>query len=734
MELGSKLWMANWQIRSALALALIALAWGNVMAAGQPPRRHVAVDLIAEKAMAVPGTVLTVAVRERIDPAWHTYWVNPGDSGEPTSIAWSLPEGFSAGPILWPLPHIIEVGPLAEYGFDGEILLLTDVRVPEDAKGSVTLAAKVSYLVCKDICVPEAADVQLTLPVAKEAEPSGFASQIASARGASPVPLPGSATYAANPAKGALRLTAIAQPALFEGATGVRFFPSAWGPVSNSAAQSHAIAGGELTLDLRQGDSKETPEKLEGLLVLTKGSGEGSRKGYIITAARKPDAASAGALFDHAGSAGSLNPGPSGIQSAGASSAFSSFSLAVLFAFLGGIVLNLMPCVFPVLALKALGFAKAANGGHRQQGLAYLGGVLMSFGGLAVAIAVLREGSAALGWGFQFQSPAFVLALALLFFLMGLSLSGVVSFGGGLASAGDSLSRKPGNAGYFFTGVLAAISATPCTAPFMGAAVGYAMTQPSYILAAVMLGLGLGFAAPVVALSFSPALQKILPKPGAWMETLRQVLAFPLYATAAWLVWILSIQAGSDGVMAAALALVGIGFAAWLANKTASASLPVKLAAPALGVLALTAGLSLAMTAQTGDAAPGAQSAALKEEPFTQSRLDELNTQGRPVFVNLTAAWCITCKVNERVALRSSAVVRAFQAGGIAYLKGDWTKANPEITALLEHFGRAGVPLYLFYPGHGAEPRVLPQLLTAGLVLDGIKPQAAMAVPSNKGA
>jgi thiol:disulfide interchange protein DsbD len=731
MELESNVRMASWQIRSALAVILTACIWGNVMAAGQPHRRHVAVELIAEKAAAVPGTVLTVAVRERIEPDWHTYWANPGDSGEPTSIAWTLPEGFSAGPILWPLPHVIEVGPLAEYGFDGEILLLTDIRVPHDAKDSVTLAAKVSYLVCKDICVPEAADVQLTLPVANEAEPSGFAQEVASAREALPVPLTGSASYAANPAKGALRLTAAAQPALFQGVTDVRFFPLTWGPVSNSAAQPWAVSGGALTLDLQQGDSKETPEKLEGLLVLTKGSGEGARKGYIVAAARGPDSAGAGGLFGRTDAAGASGAGG---QSAAASGVSGSAGLAVLFAFLGGIILNLMPCVFPVLALKALSFAKAANGGHKQQGLAYLGGVLVSFLALAAVIAVLREGSVALGWGFQFQSPAFVLALALLFFLMGLSLSGVVSFGGGLMAAGDSLARKPGNAGYFFTGMLAAIAATPCTAPFMGAAIGYAMTQPSYILVAVMLGLGLGFAAPVAALGFSPHLQKILPKPGAWMETLKQVLAFPLYATAAWLVWILSIQAGSDGVMAAALALVGIGFAAWLANKTASSSLPVKLVAPALGVLALAAGLSLAMTAQTGDAATGTQSTGLKEEPFTQSRLNELMAQGRPVFVNLTAAWCITCKVNERVALRSGAVVQAFQAGGIAYLTGDWTTANPEITALLEHFGRAGVPLYLFYPGRDAEPRVLPQLLTAGLVLDGIKPQAAMAVPSNKGA
>jgi thiol:disulfide interchange protein len=282
--------------------------------------------------------------------------------------------------------------------------------------------------------------------------------------------------------------------------------------------------------------------------------------------------------------------------------------------------------------------------------------------------------------------------------------------------------------------VLAAIAATPCTAPFMGAAIGFAMTQPTAVLVAVMLALGLGFAAPVVALSFSPAMQKVLPKPGAWMETLKQVLAFPLYATAAWLVWVLSIQTGSDGVMAAALGAVGVGFAAWLAGKTVNASLPVKLVAPALGAAAVGLGLMLATTAQTENTASGAEASMLKEEPFTQARLDELKAQGRPVFVNLTAAWCITCKVNERVALRSSEVARAFQAGGITYLKGDWTKANPEITALLEHFGRAGVPLYLFYPGHGASPRVLPQILTESRVLDEIKTQPALYPASNKGA
>jgi thiol:disulfide interchange protein DsbD len=719
-------------LASILAAAVL---WGSAAMAGEPGRHHVAVDLLAEKSALEPGKTLTVAVRERIEPGWHTYWTNPGDSGEPTSIEWSLPAGLTAGAILWPVPHVIAVGPLVEYGYDDEILLLTEIKVPDRIEGdSATLAARATYLVCKDICIPEEAQLSLTLPVERSgapAAPSAFAEQIAKARSALPSPLPGSASYSANRAKEALRLTVTADESVFAGVTGARFFPLNWGSISNPAPQPMTLSGGQLTLDMKQGDTKETPEKLEGLLVLSKGSGETSRAAYTLSATRGPDSAAAGGLLDRAGTTGADGDA---IRSAGAGGA-SGLGLAVLFAFLGGAILNLMPCVFPVLALKALAFAKKAEHGHWQQGAAYLLGVLICFGALAAVILSFREGSAALGWGFQFQSPAFVLALSILFFLMGLSLSGVVTLGAGLMSIGDSLSRKPGNAGYFFTGVLAAIAATPCTAPFMGAAIGYAMTQPSYALAAVMIGLGLGFAAPVAILSVSPALQHVLPKPGQWMETLKQVLAFPLYATAAWLVWVLSIQSGSDGVMAAALAIVGIGFAAWLASKTAHSPLLVKLIAPLFGAVTLVLTLAMAETAESVNAVAGAEKSALGEEAFSQARLDELQAEGRPVFVNLTAAWCITCKVNERVALKSSTVAQAFRTGKVAYLKGDWTRANPEITELLRRFGRAGVPLYLYYPGRGQEPRVLPQILTAGLVLEEIKGQPVIASPlPSKGA
>ena len=727
--------MGHWQLASALALVLAALGWGSAMAAEPGPHHRVEVGLFAEKSAAEPGKTITVAVQERIEPGWHTYWINPGDSGEPTSIEWNLPQGFSAGPILWPIPHVISVGPLAEYGYDNEVVLLTEIQVPEKTEGdSVTLSAKVSYLVCREICIPEEKHVELTLPAKSDGtgSPSAFAPQIEKARSALPVPLPGTASYSANRAKELLRLTVSTDEKLLKGVKTARFFPLTWGSLSNPAPQPMKISSGQLTLDLKQGDTKETPEKLEGLLVLAKGSGEAGRIGYTVSASRGPDSAAAGGGLDPGGGDG---VGSSAVQSPSAARGVSGPGIAVLLAFLGGAILNLMPCVFPVLALKALAFAKKAEQGHWQQGIAYLSGVLVSFGAIVAFIVAFRNSAEALGWGFQFQSPAFVLVLAILFFVMGLSLSGVVSFGAGLMSIGDSLSRRPGNAGYFFTGVLAAIAATPCTAPFMGAAIGYAMVQPSYILAAVMMGLGLGFAAPVVILSISPALQHILPKPGVWMVTLKQVLAFPLYATSAWLVWVLSIQSGSDGVMAAALAVVWIGFAAWLAHKTAFSSLPVKLIAPTLAVAALAVTLPMAEMAQRIDTVSGAESASIAEEPFTKARLDQLRAEGRPVFVNLTAAWCITCKVNERVALKTNAVTQAFRSGGITYLKGDWTRANPEITDLLKSFDRAGVPLYLFYPGHGQEPRVLPQILTAGLVLEEIKAQPVIASPApSKGA
>jgi thiol:disulfide interchange protein DsbD len=711
-------------------LSCVAILCGVAAAAPAAPKRKVAVDLIADRAAVKAGETVTLAIRQKIEPGWHTYWTNPGDSGEPTTVEWRVEGAGEPGPLKYPLPHAIPIAGLTNYGFENEVLLLTEVAVPNTAQGHVVVSGKVSYLVCKDICIPEEADVSLTLPVAAEAQPSRSEIAIRTAKDALPKPLMGTATFAEGDAPKRVMLAVKPNDAaLIEKAEKARFYPAAWGLVANSDPQPARTENGTLTLQLPRGEGG-SQSTLEGLLALT--GKDGTRTGYTLTAQNDPRLATASIVSAPAQGAAA---GGAGATSGAEGTSGITLATAILFAFLGGVILNLMPCVFPVLALKALSFAKAPVRKGYVEGLTYLAGVLASFTVFAAAILALREGGSAFGWGFQFQSPAFVLGLAVLFFAMGLSLSGVLEFGSGLMSAGDRLARMPGSAGTFFTGVLAAVAATPCTAPFMGAAIGFGISQPAPVLFAILIALGLGFAAPVFALSTSPLLQRILPKPGAWMETLKQFLAFPLYATAAWLVWVLSIQTGSNGVMGAAVALIGVSFAAWLAAKTAFASAPIRILAPVAAGAAILFGIMLGSVddGQPASAEQGRPSAGLKTEAYSPARLAGLRAEGRPVFVNLTAAWCITCKVNERVALDSASLASEFDRAGVVYLKGDWTRKNPEISALLSQFGRAGVPLYLFYPAGGGEPRILPQILTESLVLNEIKTKSATA-PQPKGA
>lgn len=703
--------------------------------------RRVQLDLLSDKRELEPGGTLTLAVRQTIEPGWHTYWINPGDSGEPTAIEWAMPAGFEAAPFQWPVPKAIPTGPLTSFGYEGTVLLLSTVKVPETLPdGPVTISGKVRYLVCKEICIPEDGDVSVTFRGDGKA-PSG-AIAIERARRDIPIALPGTAEYSQSGAD-KLVLAATLSDIDLSRVKSAHFFPYEWGTISNPAPQILKVSGDSLRLELMRGELKATPAELRGVLALAEDvNGIERRQGFELAAKLTSSAGTAPGKGADGSSAGGNASGSGGtVASFDGAASVGGLTLltAAVFAFLGGLILNLMPCVFPVLALKALSFASGGSrAAHTRNGFAYLGGVMASFVVFAGALLFLRETGSAMGWGFQFQSPEFVLGLAALFFVLGLSLSGVFTFGGGLMAMGDSLARKPGSSSYFFTGVLAAVAATPCTAPFMGAAIGYAVSQPPAMLLTVFLALGLGFALPVLLLSISPAFQRILPRPGAWMETFKQAMAFPLYATAGWLVWVLSIQTGSDGVMAAVVALTGVAFAAWLAGRTAMSSLPARAAAPALAIAAML----FAFTLTPDDNATTSQSAAMasengagpKSENFTAARLDELVQAGQPVFINFTAAWCITCKVNERVALASETVADAFTAGNITYLKGDWTRQNPEITAVLQRFGRAGVPLYLFYPGKGLEPRVLPQLLTDSILLEEIKGASASTPPTTKGA
>ncbi|SFU62855.1 thiol:disulfide interchange protein DsbD [Methylobacterium sp. 174MFSha1.1] len=709
-----------------LALILSCLSLGAAEAQGQRPSKYadlVRAELVTQESAVAPGATLTAGLRLTMKPGWHVYWRNPGDSGLPPEIAWSLPAGFSAGAIAWPAPERIPVGDLMNFGYEGEVLLTVPVTAPETlGSGPVPLRAKVSYLVCERECVPGEASLSTSLPVA----PAGtsprpdprHAALFAQGRERLPVPAPWPVRMVQD---GATPVLTVDAPELK--ARDVAFFPYSETALEHAAEQ---VATSDATgLHLRlQRSSQAAPDapapRADGVLTFTEETGSGPvRRAYALGDATPAPASAAPAT-----------PVAAAPVTAAAPAEAEGLWQAALLAFLGGLLLNLMPCVFPVLSIKVLSLVRHSGespGRVRLHGLAYAVGVLATFLGLAGLLIALRAGGAQIGWGFQLQSPLVVAGLAYGLFAMGLSLSGVWHLGGRAAALGDGLTRRAGLAGSFFTGVLATVVATPCTAPFMGAAVGYGLTQGAAVALTVFAALGLGLALPFALLAAWPALLRRLPRPGAWMETLKGLLAFPLYLTVAWLTWVLSQQVGPAGLMAGLTGLVLVGFCAWLSARTATAAglaRRVGLAALMLGLLGL-AGLLVALDRDR--AGPAAVASADGIEPFTQARLDALLAERRPVFVNMTAAWCITCQVNDRATLRAASVREAFKAHDVAQLKGDWTNQNPEITRVLEANGRSGVPLYLLYDGRGGVA-VLPQILTEATVRD-----ALAALPTGTG-
>lgn len=683
----------------------------------QAATEQVQAQLVASANAVRPGDQIVLGVQQRIIPHWHTYWLNPGDSGIATTIAWSLPAGASAGDIQWPVPSRFKLGPITNLGYEKEVTLLSSVSVPDDAKAGDTfpIQAKVNWLVCQEVCIPQEVQLDLVLPILKKGATLGPGSPlIDQAKARLPVESPWPVQVEQRADKLALTITSPELQAAK--AKDIWFYPAKWGQVVHNAEQTLRQEGEALVLDLQPGEDPVAPGgTLSGVLVVTEGGGNGAVvKGFNVEASVKPGAVT--------------TPGSAPVNI--------GLAAALGLALLGGLILNLMPCVFPVLSIKALALlshAEQTPSQRRLHGLVYTLGVLASFALLAGLLIALKAGGAQVGWGFQFQSPLFVLAVAYLMFAVGLSLSGVFSIGGSVAGVGSSLAERSGYSGSFFTGVLATIVATPCTAPFMGGAVGYALAQPAGVLLAVFLSLGLGLALPYLALSTWPALQRALPRPGLWMERVKQGFAFPMYATAAWLVWVLGQQAGINSVAIALAGMVAIAFAAWLYESFRHGRGLPRLAGLGVASLALLVAVMggyvgiNASSANTASSTPQAGDAAEHWEPYTAQRLQDLRAKGEPVFVNLTAAWCITCLVNERVALSESSIKNAFKDAGITYLKGDWTNQDPQITKMLAQFGRSGVPLYAFYPkGVDAAPVVLPQLLTPEVVLAALK---AAAVP-----
>jgi thiol:disulfide interchange protein DsbD len=689
--------------RCLTAAIVVVLAWAAHAQESAPiATSHATVTLVSETAAVEPGKPFRLGLRFKLAKGWHIYWINPGAAGEPPRLDLGLPEGAKASDIAWPTPERVRQNDeVMSYAYLDEVLLPFAVTPPAGLT-SFPIKAKASWLICEKVCVPEEGELTLDLPVGP-ASPSVEAPLFAAADARIPKPSTDAATISSD---GVLTIAGgDLSPDVVREAW---FLPASWGAIDDLAPQALNVATGKLSLALKPGPAFDPKATLAGVLALEDVAGR--ERDLSIVAAPQAGTASAAVPPEPHRSNGAVAPAASDSQSL----------LSVLaFAFLGGLILNLMPCVFPILAVKAMsaaGLAGRDRGVVRLHAASYTLGVLVAFGGLAAIFVVLRAAGAAAGWGFQFQSPAFVAAMAWLLFAIGLNLSGVFEIGGGWVGVGDRLTRRGGLAGSFFTGLLAVVVATPCTAPFMGAAVAAAATAPPATALLIFMAVGLGLAAPYGVLALAPGLAAALPRPGRWMLIFRQALAFPMYAAAVWLVWVVGQQAGADGALIVLSGAVLIGFAAWIFGATRTSARRGRAIGEALAAaVALMALLTLDRLAV---APQGATAAAEDATVYSPDRLAALRAEGRPVFVNMTAAWCVTCLVNERVALSSDRVKEAFAKRNVAYLKGDWTRADPAIAQFLREHGRDGVPLYILYPPHGEEPVVLPQILTETAVVD----------------
>ena len=701
----------NLAMRSLRLLApFLAAAWlalASTAASGQSlprygaPDPHVKATLIAATDAAVPGQPLQVGLRLVHDKDWHTYWQVPGDSGLPTRIEWQLPAGVAAGPIEWPYPHRLPAGPLVNFGYEGDTLLLATLTVPADLKPGtpLTLKGTAEWLECKDVCIPGSADISLTLPVKDSAAPSAHAALFDQTRKLVPAAVSGLV------AKGTIdgdRIRLDFDLPAGRRADALEFFPLEEARVEPAAKQVLS-RGDSVALYLTAAKPvKADAKSLSGVVVANGGP---SRSGGWAAVVEAPLVAGA--------------VGTAGAAAAGSTAPTMSLLAALGAAFLGGLILNLMPCVFPVLSLKLIGLAqhRTHSGPMAAHGIAFAVGVILSFVLLAGLLIALQQAGSALGWGFQLQTPWVVASLTVLFFVIGLNLLGVFefTFGSGIGNtrAADALVGKSDWRGSFGTGVLAVIVASPCTAPFMSAALGYAITQPAPMALSVFAMLGVGMAAPYLLLTLFPKLLAKLPRPGRWMELFKQFMAFPMFATCVWLLWVLAQQVDAGGVAMALGVLVAVAFALWAVGLTQRGSTLFRWVALAGAAVAALTFAPLAMT-EAGSSAKASSSAGWVD--YSPEKLAQLTGEGKAVFVDFTAAWCVTCQVNKRVALNTDAVVKRFAAEGIVRMKADWTNRDERITKALAEFGRNGVPLYVLYDTSG-RPTVLPEILTEGTVL-----------------
>ena len=714
------------------------------------PSPHSDVVLVSDVASVRPGQTVTVAVRLTLDRGWHTYWTNPGDAGLPLEVKWTLPSGVTAGALQFPTPHLTPQPPLMSYGYENEVLVLTSVTVPSTATAgsSLHLAGAADWLACADVCLPATGPLSLDIPItaAPTAESTRWTSAIAATRSQLPAAttgwqLRGWATddgYTLTAIRSVGEPTTLPAPYFFVDTSNVLEY-----------AQPQRVAASGDTLVFALSRATLSPIKASALRGVIAADVAGvPQRGWQINAPvsatapvalrKRAEALLASGSARNIGGAGDVTPVVEPETAVPDPGADMSLVVAIAFAFLGGLLLNLMPCVFPVLSVKVLGVLQHGGTGDasrgRRHGLAFGAGVLLSFWALAGALMLLRAGGAGLGWGFQLQSPAVVALLALLMFALGLNLSGVFEIGLTLTRLGGAGAGK-GYGDSLLTGALAVLVAAPCSAPFMGAALGFALVQPAFIGLLVFTALGIGLALPFVVLTSMPQLLRFLPRPGPWLETLKQLFAFPLYATVVWLLWVFGQQVGVDALGVLLLAMIVLALGAWLWARgvradnrgTRFAAAAVMLCAAAVGIVGsrMRAPVAGPVASYTADGSSRSW------EAYTPERVRELRAEGRPIFIDFTAAWCLSCQVNERVALRTDAVGEAFTRGNVALLRADWTSRDDTITRVLASFGRSGVPLYVLYPADKTRSAaILPAVLTPGIVVDAVRKAAPTTVVS----
>lgn len=671
------------------------------------------IQLISEQSAIVPDETFWIGIDMDIREGWYVYYRNPADSGMPLTVEWTHEEDFNISDIKWPYPQWKDIpGDLTSYAYADSMLYMMEATAPEDLDSGdqTTLKVTADWLICEKVCIPENAELELTLDVA---EKPTFNEEHLTLFSEMREKLPGDLNYWESFAEVegdsiTLKLTtdAFDVPEY----SNVIYFANEQGEIENGADQPYSVENDTLTMKLQKSVYKsDDVNRVWGLVYNEQGWDESGRiKAMTVD----------------------INlGGEENIASASSGSVLSqSFLLILGFAFIGGLILNLMPCVFPILSIKVMNFLQISGDDPKKaklHGWVFGAGVLVSFLILAGLLLLLRAGGQELGWGFQLQSPPFIAFMTFMMFGLGLNLMGVFEIGNSIMNVAGSAQTGDGLKGSFFSGVLATVLATPCTAPFMGTALGAAITMPTIAALLVFAVLGFGMAIPYIILSSFPALMKKLPKPGAWMETFKQFMAFPLFATAIWLAWVFGQQVGIDGLTNLLIGLLLMSMGIWILNrwKATQISNVSRIISRAFVVLLIGGGffISASSSAQeTGTSGSQTDQFGIEWQAYSQEQLNQHIAENQNVFLDFTAAWCITCKANERVVFSSDEVKEKFRDLNFVMMKADWTNRNPEITRALESFGRNGVPLYVIYNEELDEPMILPELLTPGIVLDAL--------------